>query len=88
MKENISWVLTKTLGPHAEPLVKVNYLPEKYWLNHTRDVWISEVSLLPFALFKNRGEARKTLNKKLSYEIKNWGMEHVRMWVYKVEKLK
>ena len=60
----------------------------KNWLNKSKDLWVYEFNKAPLAVFDNRWDARRALNKKLSYEIKNWGMEHVRKWVYKVEKLK
>ena len=73
-------------------ITKTSNLDDRYsqknWLNKSRDLWVHESAKAPLAVFDNRGDARKALNKKLSYEIKNWGMAHVRLWVYKVEKLK
>ena len=79
MKEKELWGVTKTIK-------SVNTDVPGNWLIKSKDLWVAEGNFA--ASFTDKGEARKALNKKLSFEIENWGMGHVKRWIYKVERIK
>ena len=55
-------------------------------MKKTHELWVGFVD--GAASFTDKGEARKALNKKLSFEITYWGLDHVHRWAYKTERIK
>jgi len=80
MEEKQLWGVTKVMK------YSIIYYSHKNWLSKSYGMWVPDEKFA--TSFTDKGEARKALNKKLSHEIANWGLNHVSRWVYKVEKLK
>jgi len=87
MEEKELWGVTKTTKiSNAYWRSLKSSATHKNWLNKNHDRWVGVGGTFA-ASFTDKGEARKALNKKLSFEITYWGLDHVGRWDYKVEKI-